>query len=260
MMSGAAVLMSISLAACSAAKEEVKAVKTEAKTAAKAWSYEGETGPEHWGDLDAANAACANGKEQSPINLESAKAKSVENGELQVRYAPTVFSIANNGHTVQANAKAGTNVLTVDGVEYKLAQFHFHTPSEHELNGKGYDMELHLVHKSADNKLAVLGILLKAGQKNEQLAALWAAMPKEKTTADVALNAPVDLEALLPKNRATFRYNGSLTTPPCSEGVKWTVLEQPVEISEEQIKQFKSLFPDNHRPVQPVNSREVTKH
>lgn len=252
-----------SLAACSTegGKKQTEPLQTKpaVKTEVAHWSYKGDTGPDHWGELSDANAVCTNGKEQSPINLEFSQIKTVEKGSLQVNYSPTVFSIANNGHTVQANAQTQNNTMTIDGTEYKLAQFHFHTPSEHEFDGKAYDMELHLVHKDENNKLAVLGIMIKAGQENEKLAALWSALPKEQTTQDVALNQPIDIMTLLPKDQSTFRYNGSLTTPPCTEDVKWTVLEQPIEMSKEQIQAFQSIFPDNHRPVQPVNSREITK-
>jgi len=260
-LSSVAFIAGVSLAACSA---EPKAESIQDKPAATTeevhWSYQGDTGPDHWGELSDANAVCANGKEQSPINMDFSKIKKAEKGSLQVNYSPTVFSVANNGHTIQANAQIQNNKITIDGTEYKLVQFHFHTPSEHRFNGKAYDMELHLVHKDANNKLAVLGIMIKVGQKNEKLAALWSVLPKEKTTQDIALEQPIDLSTLLPQDQSTLRYNGSLTTPPCTEGIKWTMLEQPIEMSKEQIQAFQSIFPDNHRPVQPVNSREVTEN
>ena len=222
------------------------------------WSYEGETGPEYWGDLDSTNAACTNGEEQSPINIETAKTeKDDEVEELKFNYAPTNFSLANNGHTIQGNPAAIDNSIVVDGEEYKLAQFHFHTPSEHQFNGQNFDMELHLVHKSASNELAVIGLMIKEGAANSALEQSWKVLPKEVTTKDVKVTEAIDLMGLLPENKQTFRYEGSLTTPPCSEEVKWIVLEQPIEMSKEQINLFRQIFEDNHRPVQPLNDREV---
>ncbi len=225
------------------------------------WSYEGETGPEHWGELDAKYSACGNGSEQSPINIESSHVKTKKKLEgIKIQYEPTAFSLINNGHTVQANAKTDHNSIAVEGTEYKLAQMHFHTPSEHQLNGKNYDMELHLVHKAENGKTAVLGVLIKEGKENEKLAPIWSVLPKEETEQEIAVKEPVDLPALLPKNQTSFYYEGSLTTPPCTEGVEWIVLQQPIEMSKEQIGAFKEIFPDNHRPVQPINKREIIRN
>jgi carbonic anhydrase len=179
---------------------------------------------------------------------------------IQIQYKPTPFSLVNNGHTVQANASTPANSIVVEGKEYKLAQFHFHTPSEHQFNGEHYDMELHLVHQDANGKLAVLGVMIQEGKQNEKLASVWEALPQEETENDVSVDEPVDLQALLPADQTSFHYNGSLTTPPCSEGVKWIVFEQPMEMSKEQIQAFQQIFPDNHRPVQPLNEREIIKN
>lgn len=258
----------LSLAACSSEKAEVpkeekapEKVQEEKQTTEVQpahWSYEGETGPEYWGDLDPTNAICTNGEEQSPINIETAKTdKDEEVEELKFNYAPTNFSLANNGHTIQGNPAAIDNSIVVDGEEYKLAQFHFHTPSEHEFNGQSFDMELHLVHKSANNELAVIGLMINEGAANSALEQSWKVLPKEVTTKDVKVTEEIDLMGLLPENKQTFRYEGSLTTPPCSEEVEWIVLEQPIEMSKEQIDLFRQIFEDNHRPVQPLNDREV---
>ncbi|WP_028403315.1 carbonic anhydrase [Ectobacillus panaciterrae] len=251
--------LSLLLVACSSSatvapkEEKVQKENKSTETHKAHWSYEGDTGPAHWGDLDPANSACVNGKEQSPINIEISQAKADEKLEkLEIHYIPTEFSLVNNGHTVQANPKTTDNSIVVDGKEYKLAQFHFHTPSEHQFNGQNFDMELHLVHKDASGQLAVLGLMIKEGASNLSLEKAWAALPKKETTEDVKLKEPIDLMSILPKNQQSFRYNGSLTTPPCSEGVKWIVLEQPIEMSKEQIDTFRKIFPDNHRPVQSV--------
>ncbi|NYF25989.1 carbonic anhydrase [Sporosarcina sp. JAI121] len=254
----------LSLAACSSntadvpKEEKVQEEKQTTEVQPAHWSYEGETGPEYWADLDPTNAVCTNGEEQSPINIEVEKTeKEGEVRELEFNYAPTNFSLANNGHTIQGNPAALDNSIVVDGEEYKLAQFHFHTPSEHQFNGQNFDMELHLVHKSASNELAVIGLMINEGAANSALEESWKLLPKEVTTKDVKVTEAIDLMRLLPENKQNFRYEGSLTTPPCSEEVQWVVLEQPIEMSKEQIDLFRQIFEDNHRPVQPLNDREV---
>ncbi len=261
-----AVSLSFSLGACSEQTKETAAPKEKQATEAYGthtahWSYEGETGPEHWGELDPSYSACINGNEQSPINIEFSQVKTNERLEnIQIQYKPTPFSLVNNGHTVQANASPPTNSIVVEGNEYKLAQFHFHTPSEHQLNGQPYDMELHLVHQDANGKLAVLGVMIQEGKESEKLASIWDALPKEETEKDVTVEEEVDLQALLPVDQTSFHYNGSLTTPPCAEEVKWIIFEQPMEMSKEQIQAFQQIFPDNHRPVQSLNEREIIKN
>ena len=259
----------MSLAACSstspdvakndAAKEDIaKEEKKSNEVHTAQWSYKGETGPEHWGDINPDYAVCTNGKEQSPINIETSQVIEDEKiADLVINYKPTGFSLSNNGHTIQGNPSTLDNSFVVDNKEYKLAQFHFHTPSEHQFNGQNFDMELHFVHKDANNQLAVLGLMIKEGASNPYLEKAWNVIPTEETTEDVKLTEPIDLMSLLPKDKDSFRYNGSLTTPPCSEAVKWIVLEEPIEMSKEQIDKFREIFPDNHRPVQSLNEREV---
>lgn len=243
----------LSLAACSS---ETEKQTTDVQSAS--WSYEGKTGPEYWGELEPTNAVCMNGEEQSPINIETAKTKKDDKvEELKFNYSPTNISLVNNGHTIQGNPDALDNSIVVDGEEYKLAQFHFHTPSEHQFNGQSFDMELHLVHKSANDELAVIGLMINEGVANPALEQAWKVLPEEVTTTDVKVTDAIDLMKLLPEDKQNFRYEGSLTTPPCSEEVEWIVLEQPIEMSEEQIDSFRQIFEDNHRPVQPLNDREV---
>ncbi len=260
----------LSLAACSsatpnvtkneAAKEDI--AKEEQKESNEVhtahWTYEGEKGPEHWGDLNPDFAACTNGKEQSPINIETSRVIEDEKiTDLVINYKPTEFSLTNNGHTIQGNALTNDNSFIVDNKEYKLAQFHFHTPSEHQFNGKNFDMELHFVNQNTNNQFAVLGLMIKEGASNPYLEKAWNVIPPEEITEAVKLTEPIDLMSLLPKDKDSFRYNGSLTTPPCSEAVKWIVLEEPIEMSKEQIDKFRNIFPDNHRPIQSLNEREV---
>ncbi len=211
----------LALAACSSEtadvpkEEKVKEEKQFTDIQHAQWSYEGETGPEYWGDLDSANAVCTNGEEQSPINIETAKTvKGAEVEELKFNYAPTNFSLVNNGHTIQGNPAAMNNSIVVEGEEYKLAQFHFHTPSEHQFNGQSYAMELHLVHKSASNELAVIGLMINEGATNSALEQAWKVLPKALTTEVVTVKEAIDYQGLLPKNQQTYRYEGSLTTTP----------------------------------------------
>ena len=239
-------------------KEEVTDTKEIEKT--PQWSYEEETGPEYWGELDSSYSACIQGNEQSPINIKSSQVKTSDNQDnVEIQYEPTHFSIVNNGHTIQANPATPNNSIIVEGKEYKLAQFHFHTPSEHQINSQFLDMELHLVHQNENGKLAVLGLMIQEGKENEELASIWGQLPTSETEKDIEIKDPVDLQALLPSNQTSFHYNGSLTTPPCSEAVNWIVFEEPIEMSKEQIQAFKQIFPDNQRPVQPLNEREVIK-
>lgn len=260
-----ALALTLQLAACAAQNSAIPSSSTSANggTGANAtkpahWSYSGDTGPDKWATLDSKNAACANGTEQSPIDIELSQLKvDKELGKFETNYKPTVFTLMNNGHTIQANDASGSNTITVEGNVYTLIQLHFHKPSENQINGKTFDMEMHLVHKNSEGNLAVLGVLIKSGSENKQLAEMFSKLPKEETREDLKLDQVIDLNALLPQDKKAFRYKGSLTTPPCSEGVDWTVLEEPIELSEKQIQAFGAIFSDNHRPVQPLNVRTV---
>ncbi|WP_025027828.1 carbonic anhydrase [Caldalkalibacillus mannanilyticus] len=241
--------------------KESTEIHKEAEYEATHWSYEGETGAEHWGSIDPSFATCAEGTEQSPIDIELSDGeleKSVE--DIQINYSPTPMTVMNNGHTIQVNDTTDKNSIVVEGKEYKLLQMHFHKPSEHQLNGLSFEMEGHLVHKSSEGNLAVLGFLITSGNENKELAEVWSKLPEERTKVDIPLDQTIDLATLLPEEKKSYLYKGSLTTPPCSEGVKWIVLEQPIELSREQIDAFSAIFPDNHRPVQPINNRELKKH
>ncbi|MFS0689899.1 carbonic anhydrase family protein [Sporosarcina sp. 179-K 8C2 HS] len=266
------VLLSLLLGACSeqatetttSENEETVTVTKENETTKSKdapnmqWSYDEETGPDNWGELDPTYSACTEGNEQSPINIEFSQVKTSEElDNFKIQYEPTQFSIVNNGHSVQANPATPNNSIVVEGTEYKLAQFHFHTPSEHQINGQNMDMELHLVHQDADGGLAVLGLMIKEGKENEKLAPIWDVLPLNETENDNDLNKTIDLHDLLPSDQTTYYYNGSLTTPPCSEKVKWIVFEEPIEMSKEQIQAYQQIFPENQRPVQPLNEREI---
>lgn len=216
------------------------------------WSYEGEEGPAHWGELSPDFALCSSGKEQSPVDIPASTPLN-ESG-IAFNYQPTAVNILNNGHTIQVNYDEGS-LIEVDGTKYNLLQFHFHGPSEHTVNGQSYDMEMHLVHQNADGGLAVVGVLIKSGSENPAFAPMWDNLPAEEGGPEMVSGASVNASDLLPADRAYYRYNGSLTTPPCSEDVKWFMLSTPAELSEGQIDAFEAIMHDNNRPVQPLNDR-----
>jgi carbonic anhydrase len=223
--------------------------------AAAHWSYEGETGPARWGDLDQAYAQCATGVRQSPLDLVGARGEDLAN--VVFDYHPSALSVVNNGHTVQADYAAGSSI-TLEGKRYDLAQFHVHAPSEHRVAGRSFPAEVHLVHKSSDGALAVVGLLVESGAENAALAPYFANLPATAGPARQT-GAQVDAGALLPSNRCTYRYVGSLTTPPCSEGVSWCVLSTPIQASASQIASFTRILNGNNRPVQPLGTRAIVQ-
>jgi carbonic anhydrase len=220
------------------------------------WTYEGAEGPENWGGLSADYEACASGMAQSPIDIAGAAAEDLAN--IVFDYQPSKIKIQNNGHTVQVDYDPGSSI-ELDGTRYELAQFHFHAPSEHTIAGKAADAELHLVHKTADGKqLAVVGVLIENGAENPAFATVWENIPAEAGEAQ-AVAAEVDAEAMLPAELTTYRYDGSLTTPPCTEGVEWNVMTTPIQMSEAQLAAFTALFEGNNRPVQALGERVLVE-
>lgn len=220
------------------------------------WGYEGVEGPEFWGQLTPSYALCANGHNQSPINITNPIAVDVSN--IVFNYQPTAFNIINNGHTIQVNYDEGSSI-EVDGTTYQLLQFHFHTLSEHTLNGKHSAMEMHLVHKSDEGYLAVVSVMMNQGNENSSLTPIWEHLPAEAGEEQHIDGVTINATELLPKERLTYQYSGSLTTPPCSEGVKWFVLTTPIEVSEAQVAAFESIIGHNYRPVQSLSARQVLK-
>jgi carbonic anhydrase len=227
------------------------------KAHAAHFGYQGEAGPEHWGDISEEWEACEVGKAQSPVDLSASKAADLPG--LAFDYRPTPVAIVNNGHTVQVNYEKGST-LTVGGAVYELVQFHFHAPSEHTVDGKHHPLEMHLVHKDAAGKLAVVGVLVEEGEANPAFAPVFDHLPKMKAPLAVVPEARVNAEELLPADLAYYAYAGSLTTPPCSEGVHWKVLAKPVQMSKEQIEAFRRIYPGNNRPVQGLNGRVVERN
>lgn len=247
----AAVAGSILLAAC----QSHPAGSHDAGHAAAHWTYSGKEGPSCWGELSPEYALCAGGKCQSPIDVVRPQTRDLENPVFD--YHPSAINILNNGHTVQVNYDAGSSVA-IDGKQYALVQFHLHAPSEHHVGGVAYPAELHLVHKAADGSLAVVGVLITQGRENPGFAAVMSQLPPSAGPAQLGAGQ-VDAGAMLPLSLTSYRYGGSLTTPPCSENVNWTLLTTPVELSEGQIKAFTRLYSGNNRPIQPLNARTVVE-
>lgn len=219
------------------------------------WGYQGEGAPENWGTLKPEFALCGSGISQSPIDFN--KTYKTELEKIVFSYQETPLKIVNNGHSIQVNYEPGSTII-VDGETYELAQFHFHAPSEHTVNGQYYDMELHLVHKNMNNEIAVVGVFMKKGKENKLIQLLWDNVSSEIDKENVVSGVSVNASALLPKNMSYYHYYGSLTTPPCTEGVNWSVLKTPIEVSEAQIEKFRTIMGvDNNRPVQKLNKRFV---
>ncbi|MCE2678974.1 MAG: carbonic anhydrase family protein [Burkholderiales bacterium] len=231
--------------------------KGKANTAHEAhWSYEGETGPYAWGKMKPEFNTCDNGKAQSPIHIQPGDTVTADLEPLSFDYGPLLGKITHNGHTIQVDL-SGNHMLTVKGKVFKLVQFHFHHPAEEMINYKGFAMVAHMVHKSADGKLAVVGVLIDTGEENPVLSKIWARMPMKEGESYPLEASAMNVAELLPKNTGYYTFAGSLTTPPCSEGVLWMVMKHPTSLSLSQLNTFKRLFPLNARPTQPMNARLV---
>ena len=217
------------------------------------WAYEGEGRPENWGKLEPGYALCATGERQSPIDIRDGFRVDLE--PIRFTYRPSEFRVIDNGHTVQV--EIGGSNLALLGKTYDLVQFHFHRPSEERINGQGFDMVIHLVHKSEDGQLAVVAVLLEQGIENPLIQTVWNNLPLEKNRYVAPPNQTIDVAQLLPETRSYYTYMGSLTTPPCTEDVLWLVLKETQKLSPEQLKIFSRLYPHNARPVQPKFSRMI---
>jgi len=216
------------------------------------WSYSGEDGPQQWGDLAADYLICSMGRNQSPIDLTGAVDANLD--ELILDYPNRgIVGEVNNGHTIQENLKPG-NFVTIQGQKFEARQLHFHSPSEHRINGKSFPLEVHIVHANAEGELAVLGLMFDEGEENSMLNQLNGFRPAGMEP----YNGPVDYNRLITGLDEYYAYNGSLTTPPCSEGVVWVVLKNPVTASREQIDRFHdAMGADTNRPIQPRNARTI---
>lgn len=219
------------------------------------WTYGGQGGPEHWGELSPDSRPCSIGLQQSPVDLSGAF--SAKAPTPVPRWIPDHGAmVVNNGHTLQVSIASGGGI-TLQGKAYALKQFHFHHPSEHTIDGKVFPLEAHFVHAAADGDLAVVGVLFEEGEANPALDPIWATAPIKE--GEARINAQIDPYRFLPPVAGVYRYEGSLTTPPCSETVHWTVMSTPATASASQIAAFAALFPLNARPVQPLNRRYILK-
>src|SRR6478752_2744479 len=226
------------------------------------WTYTGDAGPENWGSIAPGCDPGPTGS-QSPIDIESAGLVAetpATAGAVTIDYLPTVFEVENTGRTIEAvPADLHADFISIDGKKFYLQQFHLHNPSEHTVDNASFGMELHLVNKSDDGALAVLGVLMNTGDENSPLAELFSKMPSTKTDANsmVPLDEKIDPSELIPDGSKVARYSGSLTTPPCTEPVIWSVFLTPSSVSSEQLTTLGTIFPGNHRPTQPLNGRVV---
>ncbi len=218
------------------------------------WDYDGKAGAGKWGKLSSDYAICGLGLRQSPINIHETIGADLP--PIRFNYKPVPLSIIDNGHTIQVNT-AGAGSIKVDAEEFELLQFHFHKPSEEKINGKVYDMVVHLVHKSKDGKLAVVAVMLQAGKEQQLIRTLWSNLPLEQNKPVDRSEIKIDPTLLLPATRNYFTYIGSLTTPPCSEGVLWLVFKSPTQVSKEQVAGFGRIYNNNARPIQPRNARVI---
>lgn len=218
------------------------------------WTYSGETGPNSWGTLDPKNELCSAGRSQSPIDIKDAKTADLPG--LKFDYKTAQASVIDNGHTIQVNYDPGSS-MKVGNETYSLRQFHFHYPSEEHVKGQAYDMVAHIVHADAEGRLAVVAVLLKQGDTNQLIDLIWKNIPREKGKAVTVTGAALNAADLLPTDHGYYTFAGSLTTPPCSEGVTWYVMKAPVTLSTAQVAFFKALYPMNARPIQPTNGRQI---
>lgn len=233
-------------------KEEIPAEPP--KPAHPVWGYEGLLGPENWANFDPSFRLCKEGTEQSPIDLKFNKPQ--KGGDIEFAYKTTGISIVDNGHTVQVNFEPG-NMAKIRGQDYELKNIHFHAQAEHTISKKRHPLEAHLVHQNFKGEFAVIGVFFKPGHENEAIKAIWTRIPKEKEIEKPVTDIRLNPMAFIPPKLTYYTYSGSLTTPPCKEGVNWNVFNTPMELSAEQLNGFTALYPNNYRPTQDLNGRKV---
>ncbi len=238
----------------SAVEKEAGVAIKQAHTA-RHWGYTGEESPEHWASLEDQFALCASGENQSPINITSHFDADLP--PLWFAYQAPASNVLNNGHTIQVDIAKGSRI-TLDNQAFVLKQFHFHTPSENTINGKRFPLEAHFVHlNEATHHYAVVAVMFEEGEENALLQQLWQKMPVENGQK-TALEIPLSYSQLLPNDKDYYQFNGSFTTPPCTEGVRWYVLKKPMTVSKVQVAEFLGVMKHpNNRPVQNVNARVI---
>lgn len=220
------------------------------------WSYKGMTGPDMWGDLDTNYSTCKSGNLQSPIDLTWTRPKAKRN--IEFKYSETGYHIEDNGHTVQVTFTPGNSVV-IDDKEYDLIHFSFRSKSEHSISGKHYPMEGQFFHKSKSGEIAILSVMFVEGKSNPYLESMLHHLPKEKNR-QIASTTLFDPGHLIPMIRTHYHYIGSLTTPPCTEGVNWTVFNTPVEMSKTQIQNIQMMYSENYRPLQIRTHHRVSNY
>ncbi|MCU6174339.1 carbonic anhydrase [Citrobacter cronae] len=222
------------------------------------WGYTGETGPAQWGEISKEYATCQTGIKQSPIDIQSTTTSKLGLPALNMQYVDGPIRFRSINHTLQATMSSyASNSIEVDEKIYYLKQLDFHAPSEHTLNGKAFPLELQLVHKSPHGDIAIVAVMFDVGEPNQAIQNLWESFPTMKDSS-MPIFSPVNINQLLPNDKTYWRYSGSLTTPPCTEGVSWTVLKTPVTLSAEQLDKFHYIVgPANNRPPQPLNERKI---
>lgn len=229
------------------------------------WGYEGDVGPEQWGELSEEFKTCKIGLQQSPIDLRDAIDAELKDFEIIYQDIPLQTSLCeqsccNNGHSIQIDAPPdGGNRITLEGQNFNLVQFHLHHPSEHTVNGQRYPMESHFVYQNENGQFVVLGLLMKEGTENIALQPVWNAFRHETNTKSSGGDNVVSMGKIFPADRSCYHYFGSLTTPPCSEIVRWVVFQTPIELSKSQISQSSQIFPSNARPIQSRNRSFLLK-
>lgn len=242
------------VAALTTAVAAVGRAQSHPEPAKHEWDYGPEHGPEHWGEIKPEFAACRVGQHQSPIDIRSTV--KAELPGIRFDYRPCPLRIVDNGHTIQVNYAPGSSIL-VGEHRYDLKQFHFHHPSEERIQGRGYELSLHLVHADAKGRLAVVAVLLETGKENPLVLDLWRHLPREKEHEEAAPGVTINAADLLPAARGYYTFEGSLTTPPCSESVTWLVLKQAATVSQDEVARFAELYANDARPTQPQNDRVV---
>lgn len=220
------------------------------------WGYGEEDGPHMWAKLTPKFKKCEMGRSQSPVDITGAVKGGP--GPIEFDYKTIPLKIENTGHTVRVNVLPGST-MTVGGKKYELIEFHFHAPGEHLLQGTAFDMEVHLVHRDPAEKRAVIAVMLKIGGPNGLIGRIWEYLPEDEGIERYLTLVKLNAEELLPRDRSYYHYEGSLTTPPCSEGYKWYVMKNPLEVSGEQVDAFLALVGENSRPVQPLNDRVIVE-
>ncbi|MGI9455124.1 MAG: carbonic anhydrase [Aeoliella sp.] len=227
--------------------------KEKQKPHAAEWGYSGKTGPSHWGELAPEYILAKDGKQQSPIDIRDTLPRPLP--RIDFHYRPSRIHLIYNGHTIQENEDPG-GFATVSDRKFELQQFHFHAPSEHTVGGKQFPMEMHLVHKSEDGTSGVVAVFIQEGEHNRAFDPVWDSLP-DANRPQQDTEFKIDASSLLPEDTSYYSYDGSFTTPPCTEQVKWVILAQPVSLSKQQISRFRAVIHDNNRPVQPVHGRQV---